>query len=45
VTPATTFQWRRSLPSRGFYLLDLGMKRLPGIVVEEGDEAFRHYNP
>jgi hypothetical protein len=28
-----------------FYLRDLGMKSVPGMVVEEGDEAFRHYYP
>jgi hypothetical protein len=28
-----------------FYLLDFGMKHGSRIVVEEGDEAFRHYDP
>jgi hypothetical protein len=45
VTPATVFQWSQSPFHRGFYLLDFGMKRGYRIVVPEGDEAFRHYDP
>jgi hypothetical protein len=45
VTRATDFRWRRSLVQPEFYLLDFGMKHDYRMVVEEGDEAFRHYDP
>jgi hypothetical protein len=45
VTSVTLIRWPPSLLESEFYLLDLGMTGPARIVEDEGDEAYRHYDP